>query len=508
MAANGRSDGATRALITVSVMLATVMQALDTTIANVALPHMQGSMSAAQDQIAWVLTSYIVAAAIMTPPTGYLAARFGRKRLFLFAVGGFTLASMLCGAATSLPELVVYRVLQGAFGAGLVPLSQSVLLDTFPRERHGKAMAMWGVGVMVGPILGPTLGGYLTELHNWRWVFYINLPFGILAMLGILAFVPETEQDKGRPFDWFGFTLLSVAIGALQLMLDRGESLDWFASTEIIVEAAVAGLCFYMFLAHMLTAERPFLDPKMFADRNFAVGLLFIFIVGIILLATLALLPPFLQNLMEYPVLTTGYVLAPRGMGTMAAMLVVGRMIGRIDSRLIIGFGLALVALSLWDMAGFSTDVSSWDIVRTGVVQGMGLGFVFVPLSTTTFATLAPRFRTEGTSMFSLMRNLGSSIGISIVISVLVRQTQANHAILSEHANPFNRALQHPSVAQYWSLADPAGLTALNNEITRQAALLAYLNDFRLMMVVCLAAIPLLLLLRAPRHAAPAPGAA
>ena len=249
---DGAAAPVNRTLITVSVMLATIMQALDTTIANVALPHMQGSLSATQDQIAWVLTSYIVAAAIMTPPTGWLAARFGRKRLFLVAVTGFTLVSMLCGAATSLEQLVLFRLLQGAFGAALVPLSQAVLLDSYPRERHGRAMAMWGVGVMVGPILGPTLGGWLTEYYSWRWVFYINLPFGILALLGLLAFVPETERDRSRPFDFFGFALLSLAIGALQLMLDRGETKDWFASTEIIAEAVVAGLCLYLFLVHML----------------------------------------------------------------------------------------------------------------------------------------------------------------------------------------------------------------------------------------------------------------
>ncbi len=507
MATRVRSEGMTRALITGSVMLATVMQALDTTIANVALPHMQGSMSAAQDQIAWVLTSYIVAAAIMTPPTGYLAARFGRKRLFLCAVTGFTIASMLCGAATSLPELVAYRILQGAFGAGLVPLSQSVLLDTFPREKHGKAMAMWGVGVMVGPILGPTLGGYLTEMHNWRWVFYINLPFGILAIVGILAFLPETDKEA-RPFDWFGFTLLSLAIGAFQMMLDRGESQDWFASMEILIEAVLAGLCLYMFVTHVLTSKRPFLDPQMFRDRNFAVGMLFVFIIGIILLATLALLPPFLQNVLEYPVLTTGYVLAPRGVGTMVAMMIVGRFIGRIDSRLIIAFGLGLVALSLWEMGRFSTHVSTWDIVRTGVVQGMGLGFMFVPLSTTTFSTLDPRYRTDGTSMFSLLRNLGSGIGISIVISVLVRETQINRAILTEYATPFNRMLQDPAVARHWNLTDPTGLMALSNEITRQASMIAYLNDFRLMMFVTLATIPLLFLMRAPPRRKSAPAAA
>ena len=490
-----------RGLITASIMLATVMQALDTTIANVALPHMQGALSATLDQVGWVLTSYIIAAAIMTPPTGFLAARFGRKRVFLAAVSGFTIASMLCGAATSLNEMVVFRLLQGAFGAGLVPLSQAVLLDTYPRERHASAMAMWGVGVMVGPILGPTLGGYLTEAYNWRWVFYINLPFGLLALLGILSFVPETERDRGRPLDWFGFTLLSLAIGALQLMLDRGQSQDWFTSGEIITESVLSALFLYLFVVHMLTHRRPFLEPGLFKDRNFAIGLVFIFVVGIILLATLALLPPFLQNLMGYPVVTTGFVLAPRGVGTMIAMLLVGRLSDKVDPRLMILAGLGLTAVSLWEMSQFTLQVDTWSIVRTGVTQGLGLGFIFVPLSTITFATLRPQWRNEGTAMFSLMRNIGSSIGISVMVTLLARNTQANHALLSDQLTPFNNALQ--AAGHAWAPDTLAGVLALNSEVTRQAAAIAYLSDFRMMMWVTLLAIPLLTLLRKPRHPVP-----
>jgi len=490
-----------RGLITASIMLATVMQALDTTIANVALPHMQGALSATLDQVGWVLTSYIIAAAIMTPPTGFLAARFGRKRVFLAAVSGFTIASMLCGAATSLNEMVVFRLLQGAFGAGLVPLSQAVLLDTYPRERHASAMAMWGVGVMVGPILGPTLGGYLTEVYNWRWVFYINLPFGLLALLGILSFVPETERDRGRPLDWFGFTLLSLAIGALQLMLDRGQSQDWFTSGEIIIESVLSALFLYLFVVHMLTHRRPFLEPGLFRDRNFSIGLVFIFVVGIILLATLALLPPFLQNLMGYPVVTTGFVLAPRGVGTMIAMLLVGRLSGRVDPRAMILVGLCLTAVSLWEMSQFTLQVDTWSIVRTGVTQGLGLGFIFVPLSTITFATLRPQWRNEGTAMFSLMRNIGSSIGISVMVTLLARNTQVNHALLSDQLTPFNNALQ--AAGHAWAPDTLAGVLALNSEVTRQAAAIAYLGDFRMMMWMTLLALPLLALLRRPRHPDP-----
>jgi DHA2 family multidrug resistance protein len=491
-----------RGMITLSVMLATVMQVVDTTIVNVALPHMQGGMSATQDQISWVLTSYIVAAAIFTPLTAALAERFGRKRLFASAVVGFTLASMLCGAATSLTELVAFRALQGALGASLVPLSQAVLLDTYPREKHGSAMALWGMGVMVGPILGPTLGGYLTEYYSWRWAFYINLPVGLLALLGILAFVPDAQGGEKRGFDFFGFALLSIAIGALQLMLDRGNTLDWFDSTEVVLEASAAVLALYLFLVHMFTAEKPFIEPKLFADRNFVAGVLLMFTVGVLLLATMALLPPFLQNLLGFPVTTAGYVLAPRGVGTMAAMMVVGKLVGRVDTRVLVLTGLVLMAWSLHAMTQWSTDVGIEDVVYTGVVQGVGLGFIFVPLSTIAFATLAPRYRNEGTAMFSLVRNIGSSVGISLVMTVLGRELQTSHAALSENITPFREALTAPGIPPVWSWTTEAGRMALDAEVTRQALTIAYLNDFRFMMYLSLLALPLLLVLRTPRAAA------
>jgi len=502
-------EGAHRGWVTVSVMLATIMQALDTTIANVALPHMQGTMGATQDQISWVLTSYIVAAAIFMPLTGFLTARWGRKRIFMWSVVGFTLASMLCGAAQSLNQIVLFRLLQGVFGASLVPLSQAVLLDTYPRERHGSAMAMWGVGVMVGPILGPSLGGWLTEYYNWRWVFYINLPFGLLAWFGLAAFVSETPLDRSRRFDLLGFALLSLGIGALQMMLDRGESLAWFTSPEVVIEAMLTGLALYLFIAHMFTHAHPFIEPGLFKDRNFSVGLVFIFIVGVILLATMALLPPFMQNLMGYPVIDVGYLLAPRGVGTMIAMMVVGKLSGKVDARYMIFLGLMLTSLSLWEMTLFNTDIDGWDIVRTGVTQGFGLGFIFVPLSTLTFSTLAARYRNEGTALFSLMRNIGSSIGISVVITYLAQRTQANHAAFADSINPFNLALRQATEAGAYSLTTPQGLAAINGEVTRQAATLAYLQDFRLMMWVTLAAIPLIALLRTPaRRVVPSEGLA
>jgi len=485
---------ANRGLLVVSVMLATLMQALDTTIANVALPNMQGSLSATQDQISWVLTSYIVAAAIATPATGWLSSVFGRRRLLLIAIGGFTVASVLCGIAGSIGQMVLFRLLQGLFGAALVPISQSTLLDVFPREKHGAAMAMWGMGVMVGPILGPPLGGWLTDTYSWHWVFLINVPIGALGLLGVAASLPTDETQPSR-FDWRGFSFLAVGIGALQLFLDRGEQQDWFNSTEIQIEAALAFLGFYLYVVHWLTSKRPFLNLGLFADRNFLASNVFIFVLGVVLFATMALLPPFLQNLMNYPVVTTGVLLAPRGVGTLIAMMLVGKLLARgLDARALAGVGMALTAYSLWQMVHFSADVPASLIIEAGVVQGLGLGLVFVPISTVAYSTLPMASRTEAAGIFSLMRNIGSSVGISIVMTLLARGTQINHAELAERITPYaNGAASLPRLT---GLSAQANLAALNGEVTRQASAIAFLNDFWLMMVLTAAAIPLLLLLR------------
>jgi len=492
MATDRSAAGTNRAAITVCVILATVMQALDTTIANIALPYIQGSVSASQDQINWVLTSYIVAAAIMTPPTGFLAGRFGRRRLFLVSVAGFTVASMLCGMAQSLEQIVLFRILQGMFGAALVPLSQSVLLDVYPKERQGFAMALWGIAVMVGPVLGPVLGGWLTESYTWRWVFYINLPIGALTFLGIVTFLQETEQNAGAKLDWFGFGTLSLAIGALQVLLDRGEQLDWFGSGEIWIEAIVAASAFYLFLAHTFTADAPFVRPALFRDRNFAAGMVFIFIVGVTYLASLALLTPYLQSLMNYPIVTAGLVLGPRGIGTMAAMMMVGRLVGKVDTRLLLAIGLGLTAGSLYQMTGWTPDISQTTLMVNGVVQGAGLGFLFVPLSAVTLGTLPPQQRTEGAGLYNLSRNIGSSVGISVVTSLLTQNTQANHAEIVQHVTAVNRTFEIPAIAQFWNPATDGGRAALDAMITTQAQIIAYIDDFKLLMIATLVVIPLL----------------
>ncbi len=485
------------ALLVVSIMLATLIQVIDTTIANVALPHMQGSLAATQDQIAWVLTSYIVAAAIATPATGWLAARLGRKRLMLIAIGGFTAASVLCGMAVSIEQMVLFRVLQGLFGAALAPVSQAALLDAFPPERHGSAMALWGMGIMVGPILGPPLGGWLTENYSWHWVFLINVPVGILAFLGCAA---SMSSDRSRPsrFDWRGFLFLAIGVAALQLMLDRGNDKDWFDSTEIGIELGLALLGFYLYWVHWRGRKESFVDLGLLRDRNFGVASLFMFVVGVVLFATMSLLPPYLQHLMDYPVITVGLLLTPRGVGTLVSMMVVGRLMARqIDPRLPVAIGIVLTSISLMMMSRFNADVPVWPIINSGIVQGIGLGLVFVPISTLAYTTLPIRARTEAAGIYSLVRNLGSSIGISIMFALVARYTQINHAEIAANLTPFGP----------WPLSElmsgPGGLAGLDGEVSRQAAAIAYLNDFWLMSWMTLATLPLLLLFQIRKQPLP-----
>lgn len=488
--------GINRIAITGCIILAVIMQALDTTIANVALPHMQGSVAASNEQISWVLTSYIVAAAIMTPPSGYLTSRFGRKRVLLVSVAGFIVTSMLCGAAQSLEQIVIFRLLQGCFGAALVPIAQAVMLDIFSLKERGTAMGVFGVAVMVGPVLGPVIGGWLTDQLNWRWIFYINLPLGALAFAGISYFMYETRSKATSKFDWLGFGSLSVFIAALQVFLDRGSQLDWFSSLEIIIEAVVALSALYIFLVHIFTSKTPFINPRLFLDRNYAIGIIFIFMIGITYLASMALMTPYLQTLMGYPIVTAGIVMGPRGLGTMVCMFVVGRMIGKIDTRVLLLVGFGLTAWSMYDMTGWTPDVSQWTIASVGFIQGAGLGFLFVPLTTVTFATLAPQHRGEATGMYNLSRNTGSAVGISIVTYLLSRNIQVNHAVLSEHVNPYNRAFDNPAVLHLMSPWTASGRAALDQLVNGQAAIIAYANDFKLMMLLALAAMPLVFLLK------------
>ena len=496
-----------RPLVTVCAMAATIMQALDTTIANVALPYMQGSLSASLDQINWVLTSYIVASAIMTAPIGWLADRFGRKKLFIVCTAGFTFASVLCGLAGSIGEMVAFRLLQGMFGAALVPLSQAVLLDSYSAEERGSAMAIWGIGVMLGPIMGPTLGAWLTDNYNWHWVFFINLPVGIVTVIGLSLFMEETKQQQHLRFDWFGFLALAVGIGALQLMLDRGEQLGWFESAEIVAETIVSGIGFYFFFAHSLTTERPFVRFDIFKDRNYVGGCLFMVVIGLVLFGTMALVTPFMQNVLGYPILTAGFLLAARGVGTLVSMMLVGRLMKFVAARYLVLVGMLLAAFTLGEMVDFTDQTTAHTIVFASVLQGFGLGLVFVPLSTVAFTTLPGHLRTDGTAILTLVRNLGSSIGISVVIAELTSTTSAMHARLDEFVTPFNNALQMPDAAMLSPLTE-AGRAVMDRVLTQQATIIAYANDYKLLMYLTLAAIPMVFVIGVGRAKSAPPAAA
>jgi DHA2 family multidrug resistance protein len=495
-----------RRLVTASVMAATVMNTLDSTIANVALPHIQGSVAASADEISWVLTSYIVAAAIFTPLTGWFAGRFGRKRLMLFSIIGFTIASGLCGFASSLSEIVAFRLLQGVFGAALVPMSQAILLDINPPERHGPAMSVWAMGAVLGPIIGPALGGWLTDNFSWRWVFFINLPIGAIAFVGLSLFLSDNKETERTRLDLFGFGMLALAIGSLQLMLDRGQTKDWFSSLEICIEGGSTLLFGYLFVVHTLTAKQPFIDLGLFADRNFTLGSIFGFVLGVLVFSVLALLPPMLEGLLGYPVVLTGLVTAPRGVGSFVAMTMAGYLVKRVDPRLLILIGFGLAAFSMRQMAGFSLGMDERLILSSGFFSGLGTGLIFVPLATIAFATLPTRYRNEGAAMFTLIRNIGSAIGISVLQAMTIRNSAAVHSRLVEGIRPDNPMLQQASPGFDFSV--PVLVARMNAAITRQASMVSYIDSFWFLFVITLAVTPLLIFLRKPRKAAAEDGPA
>src|ERR1700734_663351 len=487
--------GLRRNMVTICAMTATIMQALDTTIANVALPYMQGTLSASQDQINWVLTSYIVAAAIMTAPVGWIANRFGRKRTFIICTAGFTVASVMCGLAQDINQMVLFRLLQGVFGAALVPLSQAVMLDSYALHERAKAVSIWGMGVMMGPIMGPSLGAWLTETYSWHWVFFVNLPFGIFTVLGLMVFMDETKQNAELRFDWFGFAALAIGIGALQVALDRGEQLGWLEFNEIIAEFVIAAVGFYYFFAHSFTTDRPFIQFALFRDRNFLTGCIFMTVMGLVLYSTMALASPYLQNVIGYPIITAGGLLASRGCGTFVAMMLVGRLMRYIEARTLIVSGLSLTGLSLFYMTGWTDQTGVPEIVTVSIVQGFGFGLVFVPLSTVAFLTLPNHLRTDGTSMLTLMRNVASSIGISIVIAQLTEGGRRIYAILNEHVTPFNHAMQMPDVRGMIDMSTNMGRALADVMLGLQAQIIAFSQDYQLVMMFILASIPLTIII-------------
>lgn len=478
------------------VMLSTFMQALDTTVANVALPYMQGSLQAARDQITWVLTSYVIVGAIITPPIGWLATRFGRKELLLVSVAGFTLASMLCGIATNLEEMIAFRLLQGMFGAALQPLSQSIVLDSYPIEQRGWVMSIWSMFVFLGPILGPTLGGFLTEYYSWRWVFYVNVPVGLVAAAGIYVFLSDKWEKSRTRFDWLGFASLSIALASLQLLLDRGTEKDWFESPEIVIEAIIAGVGFYLFVVQLFTSEHTLFDKKTFRDRNFVEGLVLNFFIGNLTFAFFALLPTYLESLGGYSVLETGFLLAPRGIATMLTMLVVGRIVMKADPRAMMLTGALVTEISLWIIIAWTPDVSTKDFVMTTFFQGTASALIVTPMNLYIFSTLEARYRTDAASISTLVRNFGQAVGVSVSTAVLSSTNQTAFSQLSAHISPFNRGLYLNAPSLFLNPVLPPTAAQLTGAIARQASIIAYSDVFLFLFYCGIPIVVIILMMR------------
>ena len=475
-----------------------MLYSLTVTIVNVTLPQLQGALSATPDQVSWVVTLNIVATAVATPLTGWLVGRFGQRSVMLWSVAGFTVSSLLCATANSLVPLLIYRIGQGAFGAPLVPLSQSILVATYPPEQRAMAISFFGMAVVVGPAIGPVLGGYLAEEYNWRWVFILILPLCIAALLGVFAFIKDGGREGNQRFDWTGFLTLSIAVTCLQLVMDRGERLDWLESGEIVLLSAVLALSVYLFLAHTFTYDKPFITPQLFLDRNFSVGLILVFVYGMLNFTPIVLLPPLLQNLKGYPDSIIGWLLAMRGAGLVVGFFIAGRL-GRWDPRIGLVVGFILVTISGVQLVGLNFNMSVMQLTWTGVIQGVGCGLMWVPLTVVTFATLSPQRLPEASALFHLLRNFGSSIFISLSVMAVIRTTKVNYSELVEHITPFNELIRFETVTGLWSIESLSGLVAISNEIDRQAQMIGYSNAFWLYTFACVVAMPLLLLVRVQR---------
>ena len=490
-----RTEGFRRRMVTASVMMATTVVIIDMTIATIALPHMQGGLSASQDQISWVMTTYFMIQAVTMSATGWLAGRIGRKKLYILSLVGFAVCSVLSGNATSIEEILVYRALQGMFSAPVVPISQALMLDAYPREKHAQAMSIWGIGVMFAPVMGPVIGGWLTDEYSWRWVFYVSMPFALLGIAGAIFFISETAKDLERIFDWFGFTTLAIALAAIQFFLDRGETEGWFDSNLLIVTATIIVISFYLFVVHSATTEKPFISVGILTDRNYMLGLIFMFLLGVLVLSMNVIMPLFLQNARGYPILTAALVMMPRGLGSLFGLVLAGKLTDRMDPRLQIAIGFASTAYSAYLFSTFTIDVGIWPFIFASFFNGIGIGMIFVPLTAVSFWTLPTHLRTEASTYASLFRNYGSGIGVSIVISVLSRTRQTSYAYMTERTNPYNEVMHEPWLPAQWDIYTREGLRLLDAEISRQALAIGFLNDFQLIMIGALISIPLVAML-------------
>ena len=498
-------------IIAVSVMLGTFMEVLDTTVVNVSLPHIAGNLSASVDESTWVLTSYLVANAIVLPMTGWLANHFGRKRVLMASITGFTISSFLCGLAPSLPALIVFRIIQGASGGGLQPLSQAIMLEAFPPEKRGKAMAFWGLGIVVAPMLGPVLGGWITDSYSWRWVFYINLPVGVLGLImsSLFIFDPHYISRKTERIDYWGIGLLTIGIAALQIMLDKGQEEDWLSSHFIVILLVVTVVGLGWFVINELLDNHPIVNLRVFENRTYASGVFLMTVLGFVLYGSTVLLPILLQTLLGYPALNAGLAMLPRGLGSFLAMPLVGVLMSKIEPRKLLGVGFAVAAGSMWWLSKINLNAGYWDIFWPQFVQGTSLGFLFVPLTTITHDPIPKEQMGNATSLFNLMRNIGGSIGIAAVTTIVARQTQANINVLGKNASQYNPAARmmfqgarsmFMSKGMDYSTATQQAYGALFGMVQQQAAILAFLHSFRMLAFMFLAVMPLILLMKPPRH--------
>jgi DHA2 family multidrug resistance protein len=484
-----------RGVILYTLTSTVALYALTITIANVSLPQMQGALSATQDQIALVITFNIVATAVATPMTGWLVARFGQRRLMLFCVASFTVATFLCGMAQSLESLVFFRVLQGLSGAPLAPLSQSIVLASYPQEKHGTVTSIFGMGVVIGPLIAPTVGGYLSEEYSWRWIFFMIVPFGVASFLGCWAVVSEGVRTQRIRLDWTGFIALSVAVACFQLLLDRGERNSWLESPEIVLEICAAALCFYIFVVHTFTADKPFLNPQLFTNRNFVLGMSLTLIFGLLNFTPMTLLPGLLQNLRGYPDGIIGLLLGVRGLGTLLGFMVL-YFGNKYDPRIWLVIGFTMQGFAGWMMTQFDINVTTWDVAYTSFLQGLGTGFLWVPLTLVTFNTLPQRLFPEGFSIFHLLRNIGSSAHISISVALVLHSAKVNYGHLAESVTPYAKAWQVPTNAGAWDLSSVQTLARISGEVQRQGLMIGYINAFYFYTLTAVAALPLILLVR------------
>jgi len=491
-------QGAAKWLLVISAIIGSSVFEFAWTIAGVALPHMQGAFSATEDQIAWVMTAYVLGSAVAIPCIGWLSDRFGRKRIFILSIAGFTFTLIMCATADTLLEESFWRYMQGVLGAGILPLGQAVTLDAFPSSRQGQATALWGNGVVLGGIMGPVIGGVVVEYLSWEWIFWLNVPIGLIALIGIIIYVPEIESEPDRPMDWLGFFLITTGLGVMQIMLNRGERLDWFESPEIILQTGYSVLAIYLFIVHSWFTKTPFFRPQLFRDRNFVMGQLFAMINGVVAILPLVLMPLLLQNVGDYPVITAGSLLIFRGFGLIIGMSIMARIADHMDGRILLITSLLIMGLSGLGMSSWTVDISTFDVMWTNTLQGVASGMMYVQITALTFSTLPSRYRTEGFSVYHTLLFVGAAIGVAGTIFIQTRSSQISQAMLNESITPFREIFNFSTMPQQWDLNSLSGLASIHSELLRQASVIAYNNTFLAIAIMSFMVIPLVFLFKKP----------